>query len=160
MRQAAVDAFPAASPFGEREKEREKPKRGNIQERWQQAVQTQVQSSPSPSSPVEVPAWKKRMTGGSVTFPSPGVGEKTPTGSGGRGSLGAQMPVAASVPAAASPTDVFGRRTSPVPAKAALVSTPEPTTVKAAPAALGDTKSGIQPKPLSHVSRFIPPLIA
>ncbi|KAG8784351.1 hypothetical protein FRC12_018776 [Ceratobasidium sp. 428] len=157
VRQAAESSSPSSSlgisssQFGEREK----PKRGNVQERWQMAIQTQVHSqasSPSPSS--DVPAWKRRMTKEPVPFPSSAEKPKaTP------GPSNVFTPKAVNrlsgMSMSSSPVDEFGRRDSSSPSPSSPTRTPEPASIrKAPPVEPRDVKSAaIQPKPLNHLTR-------
>ncbi|KAG8745209.1 hypothetical protein FRC10_008521 [Ceratobasidium sp. 414] len=155
VKQAAESSSPSSSlgifssQFGERE--REKPKRGKVQERWQMAIQTQIQaqaSSPSPSS--DVPAWKRRVAKEPVPFPSSAEKLKpTPRPSNMFTPKTANRLSGMSI----SPADEFGRRDSSSPSPSSPTRTPEPITRKAPPSGLGDAKSGIEPKPLSHLTR-------
>ncbi|KAG9094921.1 hypothetical protein FRC06_010332 [Ceratobasidium sp. 370] len=154
VKQAAESSSPnsslgiSSSQFGERE--REKPKRGNVQERWQMAIQTQIQSQSSPLSPSDIPAWKRRIAKEPVPFPSsPEKPKPTP------GPSNLFTPKAANRLSgrSASPADEFGRRDSSSPSPSSPTKTPEPIARKAPPSGLGDVKSTIEPKPLSHLTR-------
>ncbi|KAJ1304677.1 hypothetical protein OPQ81_005816 [Rhizoctonia solani] len=150
VRQADGGASPptalgiSSSQFGEREK----PKRGsagNVQERWQAAIQGQQNSSPLAASPMDVP-WKRR----SLKEPVPVPGDSKIAGII-KHITGAQQssPPVSSGPQRESPSlDEFGRKASPVLSKVA----PTPIPVKPAPG-FDSTKSTIQPKPLNHLTR-------
>ncbi|CAE6402398.1 unnamed protein product [Rhizoctonia solani] len=148
IRQADGGASPPTSlgistnQFGEREK----PKRagtGNVQGRWQVAIQGQQASSPSSASPMDVP-WKRR----SLKEPVPVAGDSKIAGII-KHMTGAQPSFPAAPPSpqkSSSPMDEFGRKPSPVLSKA----TPIPSQPVSG---FEGTKSAIQPKPLNHLTR-------
>ncbi|CEL60808.1 hypothetical protein RSOLAG1IB_04047 [Rhizoctonia solani AG-1 IB] len=147
VRQADVGASPpnslgiSSSQFGEREK----PKRagtGNIQGRWQAAIQGQS-SSPLTASPVEVP-WKRR----SLKEPVPVSGDSKIAGiiKHMTGAPQSSSPAASPSPQRDGPFDEFGQKVSPVLTKA----TPIPITP---PSTLQGSNTAIQPKPLNHLTR-------
>ncbi|CAE6499553.1 unnamed protein product [Rhizoctonia solani] len=145
VRQADGGASPPTSlgistnQFGERET----PKRGgvgNVQGRWQTAIQQNP--PPSTSSPAEVP-WKRR----SLKEPVPVPGDSKIAGII-KHMTGAQpfYPVAPPSPQKeSSPMGEFGRKPSPVMPKA--------TPIPIKPASGFEHKSSIQPKPLNHLTR-------
>ncbi|KAG9123207.1 hypothetical protein FRC07_000108 [Ceratobasidium sp. 392] len=155
VRQAAESSSPSSSlgisssQFGEREK----PKRGKVQERWQMAIQTQVHSqasSPSPSS--DAPAWKRRIAKDPVPFPS--SAEKPKPAPPGPSNIFTPKAANRLSGMSSSPADEFGRRDSSSPSPSSPTRTPEPAPRKAPSSGPGDAKSSaIQPKPLNHLTR-------
>ncbi|QRV93825.1 peptidyl-prolyl cis-trans isomerase, cyclophilin-type protein [Ceratobasidium sp. AG-Ba] len=154
VKQAAESSSPSSAlgisstQFGERE--REKPKRGNVQGRWQAAMQS-AHSSPSPQP--DVPAWKRRT----ATFPSSSPSPASP-----------ERPKPTSVPGVfapramnrlsgmsvnASPADEFGLRDSSSPTPSSPTRTPEPKARKTPSSGLAETKSVVPPTPLNHLTR-------
>ncbi|KAF8678401.1 gelsolin repeat protein [Rhizoctonia solani] len=133
----------SSSQFGEREK----PKRaatGNVHERWQVAIQGQGSSPSTASSPSEVP-WKRR----SLKEPVPVPGDSKIAGiiKHMTGAQQSSSPATSPSPQRDVPSfDEFGRKTTPVLAKA----TPVPVSPTSK---FEDTKSPIHPKPLNHLTR-------
>ncbi|QRW21576.1 hypothetical protein RhiXN_06565 [Rhizoctonia solani] len=126
---------------------REKPKRaatGNVHERWQVAIQGQGSSPSTTSSPSEVP-WKRR----SLKEPVPVPGDSKIAGiiKHMTGAQQSSSPATSPSPQRDVPSfDEFGRKTTPVLAKA----TPVPVSPTSK---FEDTKSPIHPKPLNHLTR-------